>query len=506
MVLGGFLAGLLPLLFALPVVPQRIPLPARPIEANGFLFAQGACVEFASDQLGFVALSTDDAATFRYLPLMETQVYYADFTCFGGQFFTLVQSNRVFRAGASGWTLVSEPPKSSVNTFRGFVRAGNTLYVGAGSGIIASRDRGQSFVPVLDGVNALASDETLVLGAKGRELYAIDAGDQLTLLARLPKPVRALGFAAGHWFATLEDGVLYRSDDQGKSWTREVGAPANVRRVSAQGEILLADLDYRAWSRDAKGKWRQIEEFFRVVPAPSGYWIMAGGGPVLRAPALTGPRTHLTLPQNPMPSVRLLAAQGTSIVLVLNDPLDLMASKDAGHAWSFTCSKDAYFFGDAALDADRLQLSVNLSHLAACKIPGFKTRQVRVLPAETCNGDLCVRFRDNTLLRTLDRGKTWQALPGQLQGWEPIVAAAAAGHEILVARGRKRGPLDIQTYDSVLRSTDDGKTFVPFSLPTAITAFAPSDRGWLVGTLMQGLFLVPFSSPTTAAASARPAP
>jgi len=41
---------------------------------------------------------------------------------------------------------------------------------------------------------------------------------------------------------------------------------------------------------------------------------------------------------------------------------------------------------------------------------------------------------------------------------------------------------------------DDGKTFAPSALPESITAFAPSERGWLVGTTLYGLNLVPYAS------------
>jgi hypothetical protein len=51
----------------------------------------------------------------------------------------------------------------------------------------------------------------------------------------------------------------------------------------------------------------------------------------------------------------------------------------------------------------------------------------------------------------------------------------------------------LKTYNQVLRSTDDGKTFSALVMPGPITSFAPGPDGWLVGTVMYGLLLVPYA-------------
>jgi hypothetical protein len=366
---------------------------------------------------------------------------------------------------------------------------------------VRSSEGGRTFFPTLAGVGALASDETIVLAATGNEVHIVEASDRLTFLSKLPKPVQMLGFAASAWYATVEGGALYRSDDQGKSWKREAGAPSGVRTVSSQGSTLVANVEGAAWFFEPKTGWRKVSDAWRVTPAASGFWIEQGGGPILRATGLTASRTRVSLPENPMPSIRLLAAHGSSIVVATNYAPELLVSHDGGRKWTIACENETY--ESATLDGHRLQLSSRaLFRLRDCRVPGFKTRVVPKLPDETCNGDLCVRFRPGSLFRSRDRGKAWQDLSANVGHGQPIVAAAAAGREIMVARGfRQHGRIyQIQEYTEVLRSTDDGQTFSRFSLPEAITAFAPSPRGWLVGTVQHGLALVPFAAPPRAPA------
>ena len=122
-----------------------------------------------------------------------------------------------------------------------------------------------------------------------------------------------------------------------------------------------------------------------------------------------------------------------------------------------------------ALDDDRLQLAPGYpQYKGACSVPGFRTRVVQKLPLESCLGPLCVRWRDGRLLRSHNRGRTWddltEKLPNDLRRDPIIVTAAAAGREILLGVRRPWRHNDVhESQLEVWRSTDDGVTFAAWT-------------------------------------------
>jgi hypothetical protein len=108
-----------------------------------------------------------------------------------------------------------------------------------------------------------------------------------------------------------------------------------------------------------------------------------------------------------------------------------------------------------------------------------------------------MRFGSDKLLRSRDRGKTWEDLTADLGPGLPVVAAAAAGREILVARGKvwSKRLSSVQEYISLVRSIDDGKTFKPVALPWVVTSFGPGETGWFLGTLLHGVVRLPYAAP-----------
>jgi len=205
------------------------------------------------------------------------------------------------------------------------------------------------------------------------------------------------------------------------------------------------------------------------------------------------PLTSNSLPKDPMPTVRALAANGETLVVALYEPASVHVSADSGRTWLSACPRGVFI--GAMLDGPRLQLATGWesNDLKQCGTPGLKTRFVPKLPDEVCNGDLCVRFAKGALLRSRDRGKTWQDLTPNLGG-KDVVAVAASGREIIVARKQTWSShlSSVQEYSSFFRSTDDGQTFTPFVLPFTITAFAAGDEGWFFGTHLYGVVRVPF--------------
>ena len=496
MVSGGIFASLVGLLLSTTPPATQLQLPERPVQPNGHVAGGGACMLLALRQLATVGLSTDDGASFRFFRFPTAFNKFEHFTCWQGQYFALSEHAELFRLERETFQRVPPPNAAAPAGFRGLVPAGSKLYAGTALGVLVSSDAGKTFTPVLAGVSALAADDSLLIAARGSEIFGVDASEQLQPLGKLPKPVRALSITKARWFATLENGAVHYSEDQGKTWKRDGGAPTEIREVLQAGSTLIANARHRAWLREKPGApWRQLTETSRLVPAAKGFWREGLGGPIFRAAAPGDAGTRFTLPSTPLPSVRFLVAHGSAIVTALNYAQELLVSSDLGRSWQAYC-EDADF-RMAALDGPRLQLASRFwAGTKDCRVPGFKTRIVPELPKETCNGDLCVRFDESSLRRTRDRGKSWQDLSANVGAGPPIVAAAAAGREILIARSTKahEAVYQVWRFESVLRSTDDGKTFQPFTLPEGITAFAPSERGWLVGTVLHGIALVPYAA------------
>ena len=167
---------------------------------------------------------------------------------------------------------------------------------------------------------------------------------------------------------------------------------------------------------------------------PRGFWLRLSDG-FAHVRTLGDKPEPLVWPDNPFPTVEAVGASGTTLLVSIRSVSGLFVSADTGRRWQRLCQ---IFSGDTAIaiDGDRLQLRPNTSGRDhACPVPGLKTRVVYELPQESCNGALCVRWRDGRLARTRDRGRSWDDLTDRLpsNAWrERIVAGAAAGREILI--------------------------------------------------------------------------
>lgn len=521
-------------LAALPLLPpgtKTIELPREPVRPiTRQLYASGSCAVIDTD-LAFVAFTTDEGKSYRYLrepPALEQD---ARLYCHGDQLF-LAAGGDLLRLKGDEWQSLVGALGTVQSRYRGVVDAPGRLYVGTGARIVVSTDGGAKFHPTLPGVSALASDGARTLAGKDGDVYEVGPDDALVPLSRIDKDVRSLGFAAGVWFAGNGD-ALFRSTDGGKSWRRE-SAVDGVEGVTAVGSTVIAHVTGGARLRGRNGVWSLVGgsgvggDVYRAYPSASGVWIHRRGGYLEHVVNLSDPKKPIEFPHNPLPIIRAVAASGDSLVVGAYRPQSVYVSDNGGRQFRSAC-KDVGLQG-AALDGNRLQLtSIFVHYLKGCRVPGLKTRLVPKLPEETCNGDRCVRFANFRLLLSKDRGKSWRELDtrwtsaGQHRWAVPagsrivvldvagtpscpsgcvlssapgqIVAAAVAGREILVARDSAwtMRHSSLKIYVSVYRSTDDGKTFQPFALPAPITSFAPGRDGWYVGTIGSGLLLVPYA-------------
>jgi photosystem II stability/assembly factor-like uncharacterized protein len=482
-----------------PAGAEMVPVPSLPVRPiSGDMDARGTCAVISTD-LGFLALTTDEGQSFRFVRTpTELLDRNAKLHCAGDRFF-ITRGAELFSLVNETWSRVGPAPSPSESKFRGVVQAPGALFVGTGSHVLASRDGGGTFAPVFSGTDALVSNGKEVILAKGKEVYAVGASEALTLMSKLTDRAIALAFVEADLFAATER-RLFRSEDGGKTWKPVSGAPAGIAEMSAFGTNLIVKTASDVRARDAKGRWSKLDTIYRARPGASRLWLNYGGGYLGRVARIGDAPTPESFPKDPMPTVRALAANGRTLVVALYRPMSVHVSADAGRTWQSACP--GVSVDRAVLDGVRLQLAGSWSPGDAkkCLVPGLKTRFVPKLPEETCKGGLCVRFVRGSLLRTRDRGKTWQDLTANLGGKPDVVAAAASGREIIVARRVSwvSRLSSIQEYTSLFRSIDDGRSFTPLNLPFLVTAFTPGDDGWFFGTHLYGVVRLPYAAHSTA--------
>lgn len=476
----------------LPHGAERVSLPALPVQPMvSDLDARGTCAIINTD-LGFLALTLDEGQTFRAVPTpWEIQNSNSRVYCAGDRFF-VTRNSDLFGLVGDAWQRVGAAPSRSESNFRGVVQAAGVLYVGTGTHVFASRDGGSSFTAVLAGIDALASNGTDVFAAKDKDVYQVGASDTLTPLSKLKSAVRVLAFANADLFAATEK-QLFRSEDHGSTWKQVPGAPPGIVEMSAYSGSLLVKTSSEVRARDAKGRWSSLDKAYRARPGLSRLWASSSSGYLGHFAKIGDAFSPDSLPNNPMPTVRALAANGKTLAVAFDRPMSLHVSPDSGKTWLSACPNA--HIDAAVLDGTRLQLTTSWgSDVKKCGTPGLKTRFVPKLPQETCNGDVCVRFENGALFHTRDRGKSWRDLTVHLDGKGSVVAAVASGREVIVALKQAfPAHLSIQEYSSFLRSTDDGQTFAPFTLPFTVTAFAAGDEGWFFGTHLYGVVRVPYA-------------
>ena len=479
---------------ALPYGGELVAVPALPVQPTVYdLDARGNCAVLAT-ALGFLALTTDEGQSFRFVPRPAELRGEARLLCAGDRFFITRGAELLGLVGDS-WQRVGPTPGPSQSQFRGVVQAPGVLYVGTGNHVLAARGAGMSFTPVLAGVDALTSDGKDVFAAKEQGVYRVGPDETLTLISKLNGAVRALGSFEGALFASTER-QLFHSEDAGKTWQPVAGAPPGIVAIEAFDGNLLVQTASGVQARDAKGKWSKHDTLWRAHSGTHGLWVQYREGPFGHLSKLGEPPSRGTFPKDPMPTVRALAAHEKTLVVALYRPSSIHVSADSGKTWQSACP-DADVTR-ATLDGTRLQLASMYGSRDAkkCSVPGLRTRFISELPSETCNDDLCVRFSSGNLLRSRDRGKTWQDLTANAGGPADIVGAAAAGREIIIARRVTmfESLSSVQEYSSLFRSLDDGRTFAPLTLPFKVTAFAAGDEGWFFGTHLYGVVRLPYAA------------
>ena len=492
------------------VVPVTLPRHATlPLGDN--IEARGRCAIVNARRIGFVAITSDEGATWRYVradPELFSDGGYPRFYCEGDSFFAITDNGGIARLSNGTWKLAPAParaadvkPTHPRSSWRGVESFGGRLLFGTGTGTFVSSDGGASLRPWLPGVSALATDGQSLFVATGREVKKVDQGDALTRIARLPEDVTALGAHAGVLYAGTGE-FVYRSRDRGATWQR-MSPKADEERDGFPARFTFSDrttfVIYEGAHMgviEADDTWTHRRVWWKVLPSPSGFWLETDSG-AARVQKLEDKPVRLSWSEDPFPSVVSVSASGPRVVVSLHFVPGVFASYDGGQRWQRACDaidQDVV----TALDGDRLQLAPVHPSSRTCAVTGLKVRTVERLPEESCNDALCVRWRDGRLLRTRDRGASWSDLTDRLPSdvrQQNITRAAVAGREVLVAFPLPRHKAGVERELEVWRSVDDGASFAPAALGGRVTAFAPGTDGWYIGTALDGLVRVPFASP-----------
>jgi hypothetical protein len=496
---GVVIASILWALSAMPDGAVNVPVARHAIVPNvegGD--ARGRCAIIQARQLGFVATTVDEGSSWRFSRWTEA----ARVFCEGDTFLGVTGRGGVVRLAGGDWNTVLPEGGPSESSYRGLESVAGVLYLGTGRQTWTSSDRGATWQPWLAGVGALATDGKVLFVGAERELRRVEAGTRkATPIGKLPSAVTALGYdvGTGALYAGTSAGV-HRSRDGGVTWT-EVRAPQSgplpdaPSRFTFVGRSVVVHFEgYPVKMLEPGDDWKDRNDIRAIMPAAAGLWLRTSGtfGHVR---GLDDKPLRIGWPDNPFPSVTAIGASGPKLVATVDHVDGVFASPDGGRTWNHLCQ--VLGTGTAiAIDGDRLQLAPQYSWpRGPCTVPGLRTRIVQRLPQETCNGSLCVRWRDKRLLRTRDRGGHWDDLTDKLPPkarLEHFAVAAAAGHEILLAIQHHNRQLGSELW----RSIDDGATFARWDFGETIETFSPGPDGWYLGLAARGLWRVPFGAPS----------
>jgi photosystem II stability/assembly factor-like uncharacterized protein len=198
----------------------------------------------------------------------------------------------VYRSEDEGesWTFLTDA-LSTTAVFDMTASSSGVLYVIGYQKLAISSDRGATwqskrlqFVPAsID----FAVNGDLLVGSTGRIMRSADEGENWTEI--IPNPAVTYGYnvavsASGTWFAGAYRSGLYRSTDEGVTWTRLDGTMTNsdVYSVSAlpQSTIIVGLGNTAWWSPDDGQNWERVADLdsvntFGIVAGNDGAWYAA---------------------------------------------------------------------------------------------------------------------------------------------------------------------------------------------------------------------------------------
>jgi len=140
---------------------------------------------------------------------------------------------------------------------------------------------------------------------------------------------RWLFVVENRWFLAVEGAGLWRSDDQGQSWSAASGLPETVLSLRGQGDWLVAGTAQGAWASDDGGQsWQPLAPFPIESPYVRAIEIAPDDPKMLLAGA--APRPHRGSAEQPSEAE---AQPQAGAVRPVGLDFRLFESKDGGQSW-----------------------------------------------------------------------------------------------------------------------------------------------------------------------------
>lgn len=254
-----------------------------------------------------------------------------------------------FTLNSDGWTPVSN---GLTNKYVGsLTNTGGAVYAGTwGNGVFRSTDNGESWTELNSGLNSpdvqvLASDSTTIYAGTSDGLYSISAGDTLWKDFGVSLPNRyilKLCTIGSRVYASTNDGQLFRTADNGKSW-KELTLPVTgaIRSLTANSAAVFVGMDSALYRSTDNGEhWTQSGANGGLPTASIG--ALAAGRTTVYAGSRTaglyysednGFTWHLSAKGMYYNSVIALAAKGDAVLAGTHIGQGYR-SGDAGKTWN----------------------------------------------------------------------------------------------------------------------------------------------------------------------------
>ena len=365
--------------------------------------------------------------------------------------------------GGESWSLIrSEPGGANVFAFVGgtlYVRPQNTAL------LLKSADGGQTWsaaanLPPL--VHGLVADPRVAnrVWAIGRDIYLSDDGGATWRSIAKPKSPgkRERGLTslavdpAGPWIYVTLANAFFRSADLGKTWQPGGGIRTKdaVRWLAvdtAQPAVLFAATGYQVFrSMDRGLHWQEVDigrlkfPVFDLLTAGGRVYVSRYGAGILHSSDRGATWTRGA--GAPADAARLAAVPGVLYAGTFADgqPGGPYRSRDGGATW------------------ERVSR-------------GIRALSVSALAVDPSDPDVLYAGTDNVgLMRSADRGATWQAVAFPSQWGEYL-----GGYDILVDPSQ-RLVYAIVSIDRLLRSEDGGETWRVFRLSNPLFSLTLDPR------------------------------
>lgn len=404
------------------------------------------------------------------------------------------------------WTAIAPLPTSETLHAVSWLDA-NTVLAGGGVGtILRSTDRGATWSQVFDNGDAgwqlrafgTHAGVTLAVGDDGKIARSTNGGIDWTHIALLDNRVgTGLAFnAAGNAIEVVSEtgfARVYSSSDLGLTW-QAVSVPAGIQGLYALA-INHADVALAAGldgdiirSTDGGATWTAARtggaNLFALAFASDSVAVAAGDSGTIWRSTNAG-QTWTAVSSGTLNAISDIRFSSATVGIASTLHGGTLRTTDGGQTWSLVASDVAHSYFATAFSPDgntavtvgeqgHIQRSTDGGLGFADAVPANASN----LAAVAFNGGATgLAAGDAGILRTLDGGSTWTAIPGS---GSALASVGFASSSVAVAGGSGGG---------LQRSTDGGASWTPLVSPTtsAVKAIAFASGGTGIACTAAGL-------------------